>query len=96
MSEHINRVFVDGIYRYSGLAKKDLAATKKDFRQNAMKVLKDTGVAHVVYCHIEYNEDGEITCASFYSNLPMDEATFDERTRTIPGTDFIGAIHNHA
>lgn len=96
MSDHIDRVFIDGNYRYSGLAKKDLAATKADFYKNAVQVLKDTDADHAVYCHIAYNEDGEITGADFYSNLPMDDATFYERTKGIPGTDYIGAIHKLA
>jgi hypothetical protein len=93
MTNHINNVFVDGNYRYNGLAIKDLAATKKDFYQNAVNVLADTGADHVVYCHIEYNEDGKITGANFYSNLIMDNKTFYERTKTMPGTDYIGAVH---
>lgn len=91
MGDWINRVFIDGQYRYSGLAKKDLEATKAEFRANALKVLADTNADHVVYCHIEYDDDGEIKCASFYSNLSMDGNTFYERTSGVSG--YIGAVH---
>ena len=91
MSDWINRVFVDGQYRYGGLAKKDLEATKADFRANAVKVLADTGADHVVYCHVEYDDDGEIKSVDFYSNLIMDDATFYERTSGVSG--YIGAVH---
>ena len=91
MSDWINRVFVDSQYRYSGLAKKDLASTKAEFRAYALKVLADTGADHVVYCHIEQDDDGEIKCANFYSNLVMDEAMFYERTSGVSG--YIGAVH---
>ena len=91
MSDWINRVFVDGQYRYSGLAKKDLEKTKADFRTNAVKVLTDTGADHAVYCHIEYDDDGEIKSADFYSNLVMDDTTFYERTAGVSG--YIGAVH---
>ena len=90
-SDWINRVFVDGQYRYSGLAKKDLANTKAEFRINALKVLANTQADHVVYCHIEYDDDGEIKCANFYSSLSMDDATFYERTSGVLG--YIGAVH---
>jgi hypothetical protein len=93
MNEHINRVFIDGSFRYSGLDKKDLAAAKADFRKNALQVLKEAGADHAVYCHIEYTEDGEIECASFYSDLPMDDTTFYDRTRGVDG--YIGAVHKH-
>jgi len=91
MSDWINRVFVDGQYRYSGLAKKELAATKAEFRANALKVQADTDADHVVYCHIKYGDDGEIKCANFYSGLQMDDATFYERTSRLSG--YIEAIH---
>ena len=91
MNDWINRVFVDGIYNYGGLAKKDLAGTKAEFRTNALKVLADTNADHVVYCHIEYEDNGEIKCARFYSNLVMDENTFYERTAGVSG--YIGAVH---
>lgn len=92
MEELISKVFIDDCYRYSGLPKKDLAKTKEEFRKNALNVLADTNADHVVYCHIEYSEDGEVTCANFYSYLPLDDKTF-ERTATINGTDYIGAVH---
>jgi hypothetical protein len=95
MNDHINKVFVDGVYRYGGLPRKDLAATKRDFYKNALQVLRNTGADHVVYCYIAYSENGEITGADFYSDLPMDDATFHERTAGIPGTDYIGAVHRH-
>ena len=91
MDDWINRVFVDGQYRCGGLAKKDLAAAKAEFRANAQRVLADTGADHVVYCHIKYGDDGEIICAHFYSNLVMDDATFYERTSKVSG--YIGAVH---
>ena len=91
MSDWINRVFVDGEYRYGGLARKDLESTKAEFRANALKVLADTDAEHVVYCHIEYYDGGEIKSASFYSNLSMDEKTFYERTAGVSG--YIGAVH---
>ena len=91
MSDWIKRVFIDGQYRYSSLAKKDLPATKADFRANALKVLADTNAEHVVYCHIEYDNDGEIKSANFYSGLPMDDETFYERTSGVSG--YIGAVH---
>ena len=91
MGDWINRVFVDGQYRYSGLAKKDLLATKSEFRANALRVLAETGADHVVYCHIEYGDDGEIKSASFYSGLIMDEQTFYKRTSGVFG--YIGAVH---
>ena len=91
MNDWINRVFIDGQFRYSGLAMKDLPVTKAEFRANALKVLSDTGADHVVYCHIEYDDDDEIKCANFYSNLAMDEQTFYQRTSGVPG--YIGAVH---
>ena len=91
MGVWINRVFIDGKYRYGGLAKKDLAATKADFRANALKVLADTGSDHVLYCHIEYDDAGDIVCARFYSSLSMDDPTFYEHTSGVSG--YIGAVH---
>ena len=91
MNDWINRVFIDGQYRYSGLAKIDLEATKAEFRANALKIMTDTNADHVVYCHIEYDGEGEIKCASFYSGLSMDDKTFYERTSGVTG--YIGAIH---
>jgi len=91
MNDWINRVFVDGQYRYSGLAMKDLESTKAEFRANALKILADTNADHVVYCHIEYDDSDEIKCASFYSGLPMDDKTFYERTSGVAG--YIGAVH---
>ena len=96
MNRYIERVFIDDQYQYGGMLKKDLSEAKKTFYDNAVKVLAETGADHVVYCHIEYSEDGEIKSAHFYSRLPMDEKTFDERTRTIPGTDYIGAVQKKA
>ena len=92
MKDWINRVFVDSQY-WGGMWPRDLAGVKADFRKNALKVLENTGADHAVYCHIEYDEAGEVKTAHFYNYLPMDEKTFEERTRGIPGTDFIGAVH---
>jgi hypothetical protein len=93
MNDHIRKVFVDGNYRYGRLAIKDLAVAKQDFYKNALQVLRNTGADHVIYCHIEYGEDGEITGADFYSNLSTDDATFYDRTKGVDG--YIGALHKH-
>ena len=47
------------------MLKKDLPEAKKNFYENAVKVLAETGADHVAYCHIEYDEDGEIKSAHF-------------------------------
>jgi hypothetical protein len=93
MKDYIANFSIDDEHRYGGLLLRELPEVKKNFRENALKVLVETGADHAAYCHIAYNEDGEITAAHFYSKLPMDDATFCERTRTIPGTDYVGAVH---
>jgi hypothetical protein len=93
MQNHINRVFIDNHYRIAGMRREDFTATKQDFYDRALQTLKKTDADHVVYCHIEYDDDGNVTCASFYSNLPMDDDTFYERTKDLGG--YIGAVHKH-
>jgi hypothetical protein len=93
MQEHINHVFIDGNYRHSGMEMEDLTATKQDFYNNALRILEDTDADHVVYCHIEYDDDDNVTKASFYSYLAMNDETFHKRTKGLGG--FIGAVHKH-
>ena len=95
MNDLFERVFIDDHYQPGGMHKRDLPEAKRNFRENAVKILNETNADHVAYCLIEYNSDGEITSAHFYNRLPMDDETFYERTRSIPGTDYIGAVHNH-
>lgn len=76
IKNRVDRVFIDGQYQYGGLLKKDLAAMKNDFRKNALQIQEKTGADHVVYCYIEYDENGDITVARFYSGLKMGHAEF--------------------
>jgi hypothetical protein len=71
----------------------DLPSLKEEYRQSALKVLEASGADHVTYCHVQYDEEGNATAADFYSGSPLDDADFYERTNTIPGTDYVGAVH---
>jgi hypothetical protein len=93
MTKWIERAFFDG--QHYPIEPRELPKWKDEYHASALAVLDKGTADHVVYCHIEYDADGECTGADFYSGLEMDDATFYERTREIPGTDFIGAVHRH-
>jgi hypothetical protein len=93
MQDWIN-VFVNDRY-YGGMWAKDLPAIRADFRASAVRLQRARGADHVVYCHIEYNGDGEIQAVNMYHGLEMDDKTFYERTAHIKGTDYVGAVHKH-
>lgn len=93
MERWIEKVSFNGTHFYGGIKMSDLPSLKEEYRQNALRILEAGKADHVAYCHIEYDENGNATSADFYSGLEMDDATFYERTSTIPGTDYIGAVH---
>jgi len=93
MERWIERVSFDGIHFNGGIKVSDLPSLEQEYRQNALRVLEQTGADHVAYCHIEYDAGGNAVSADFYRGLPMDDATFCERTSAIPGKDYIGAVH---
>jgi hypothetical protein len=89
----IDRVFVDGKYFQGGMEKKNLAATKANFRKSALGVLAESGADHVVYCHIEYDATGEVTMARFYTGIKMSDAEFYKTTEELIGDFYVGAVH---
>ena len=93
MTRWIEKVSFDGAHFSGGIRMSDLPSLKEEYRQSALRILEQTGADHVAYCHIEYDADGNATAADFYRGLPMDDATFHERTSAISGTDYIGAVH---
>jgi len=93
MAKWIEKVSFDGQHFLGGIPMSELASLKEEYRASARRILENGTADHVAYCHLEYNEDGDCTAADFYSGLEMSDATFYERTATIPGTDYIGAVH---
>jgi len=93
MAKWVEKVSFNGQHFYGGVPMDDLPKLKEEYRAHALQVLEAGKADHVAYCHIEYDADGNCTSADFYSGLEMDDATFYERTSTIPGTDYIGAVH---
>ena len=92
MQNWINRVFVNGKYWPGGMAKRDLAATKAEFQKKARQVLNETDADHVVYCYIEYNAEGDIMVARFYT-LKMNDEEFYKETGELTGDHYVGAVH---
>jgi hypothetical protein len=93
MTRWIEKVSFDDRHFAGGIRMEELPNLKEEYRQNALNVLESTGADHIAYCHIKYDAEGNATAADFYSGIPLDDAEFYERTSTIPGTDFVGAVH---
>lgn len=89
----IDRVFVDGQHIAGGMPVRDLGKTKAFWKGCANRVLEDTGADHVIYCHIEYNDEGEVTTARFYPGIKMDDTEFYKVTGGLTGDFFVGAVH---
>jgi hypothetical protein len=83
---------VDGRY-FGTLSKDDLAGTKSDFEATAQIALANSDADHVVYCFIEYDSNGEVMVARFYSGLKMDDDQFYETTGGLVGDHYVGAVH---
>jgi hypothetical protein len=95
MTRWIEKVSFNDHHFYGGIKMSDLPSLKDEYRAHALEVLNAGTADHVAYCHIQYDEEGNATAADFYSGIEMDDKTFYERTSTIPGTDYIGAVHRH-
>ena len=93
MNNWIDKVFVNGEYIPGGMLTQDLPKTKAWWRGCARQILKDTGADHVVYCHIDYDDDGNATTARFYPGIKMDDAEFYKVTGELTGDFFVGAVH---
>lgn len=94
MKNWVERMFFDGKYFAGGIPKRDIPKLKAEYRAAAHKVLDESGADHVVYCYIDYDSEGEITMARFYSGLKMSDAEFDKTTGELTDDFFVGAVHN--
>ena len=93
MSKWIDEVFVDGKLYRGGMAVNCLEDTKRRFRESALSILNSHEADHVLYCNIEYDDDGEIACARFYTGHIMNDDNFYNSTGALTGDFYIGAVH---
>ena len=73
-------------------SKKELCSTKNKFYLQAFEQQKIKKADHMLYCHYDIDDLGEIKTAWFYNSLAMSDVEF-ERVSKIKNA-FIGAIHN--
>jgi hypothetical protein len=71
--------------------KKDLYITKNKFYAYAAKQQKVLKADHMIYCHYDVDDDGEIKTAWFYNSLAMKDIEF-EHVANLKNA-YIGAIH---
>lgn len=84
--------FIDGDFRgYNTL--KEITQLRNEGYKMASLQQKEKQADHMVYCHYDLDEEGNIKTAWFYSGLAMNEASFDNVSK-MPKA-FIGAIHKH-
>lgn len=89
----VDKVFFDGVYCPGGLSLKEVAIQTEIYREFAVRILKDTGADHVLYCSKEYDSSGKIAVAKFYSGLVYSDEEFYKATSNLIGDYHIGAVH---
>lgn len=71
-----------GVIACGEMPVKNVARFLRQFAAEARKVLIETGADHVVYGLKEYDENDDLKEVGFYM-LPLDDATFTERTESL-------------
>lgn len=70
---------------------KEIYRLRNDARELARFKQETEPADHMIYCHYDLDDNGDISTVWLYSGLPMTDEEF-ERVATMPNT-FVGAIH---
>jgi hypothetical protein len=80
--------------RYIGLRDfKEISEIKKTFRNEAVKIQKETKAKHVVYYRDERNIGG-VDAVIFYDPIPYNEEKFEKEVVPFNSFGILGVVHS--
>ena len=83
-----------GLVGFGRMPVKDVGQNLRKFEQEAGKIMRETGAAHVLYGVKLYDDDGDLQEVKFYLE-PMDDARFEKDVASKTGV-VVYALHNHS
>lgn len=83
----------EGMVNFGQMPVKDVDKNLREFEQEAGKIMRAIGAAHVLYGVKLYDDDGDLLEVKFYLE-PMDEARFETDVANKTGV-VVYALHNH-
>lgn len=84
----------EGMVNFGQMPVKDVGQNLRKFEQEAGKIMRETGAAHVLYGVKLYDDDGDLQEVKFYLE-PMDDARFEKDVASKTGV-VVYALHNHS